>query len=210
VSAGFCFCENQLFYFVKNERRNLGRNSFCERKTGPGLIWTPPFAVFVARSAHYRYFYFPRVDATKLWVPITVILTLPPDRATSLSSPVLCYREAKPQPPHSSRPQGSHHLIPLDFISYPMALACLPLSTMSRVSMSGRQNDALFEFENCMCQSSPTTHVPPHPPSRITVKKKFLLANKHITKSVHAALRVLHLLIVPSGLIPPLVSEWRN
>ena len=78
----------------------------------------------------------------------------------------------------------------------------------SRVSMSERQNDALFEFESCMClQSFPTTHVPPHPPSNLTVKKKFLLANKHITKSVHAALRALHPLTVPSGLIPPLVSE---
>jgi hypothetical protein len=78
----------------------------------------------------------------------------------------------------------------------------------SRVSMSERQNDALFEFENCMCLPSfPTTHVPPHPPSHLTVKKKFLLANKHITKSVHAALRALHPLIAPSGLIQPLVSE---
>ena len=74
--------------------------------------------------------------------------------------------------------------------------------------MSERQNDALFEFENCTCLPTfPTTHVPPHPLSHHTVKKKFLLANKHITKSVHAALRVLHPLIAPSGLIQLLVSE---
>lgn len=74
--------------------------------------------------------------------------------------------------------------------------------------MSERQNDALFEFENCMCLPSfPTTHVPPHPPSHLTVKKKFLLANKHITKSVYAAPHALHPLIAPSGLIQPLVSE---
>ena len=97
---------------------------------------------------------------------------------------------------HSPRPQGSPYLIPLDFIPYLTVLACSPLSTMSRresrVSMSERQNDALFEFENCMCLPCfLTTHVPPHPPSHFTVKKKFLLANKHITKSVHAALRAL-------------------
>jgi hypothetical protein len=124
------------------------------------------------------------------------------------------HREAKrsTQPPHSPRPQGSPHLIPLDFISYLTVSACSPLSTMSRresrVSMSERQNDALFEFENCMCLPSfPNSHVPPHLPSHLTVKKKFLLANKHITKSVHAAPRALHPLISSSGLIQPLVSE---
>jgi hypothetical protein len=116
---------------------------------------------------------------------------------------------ASTRPP---RPQGSSHLIPLDFISYLTVSACLPLSTMSRresrVSMSERRNDALFEFENCMCLPSfRTSHVSSHSPSNITVKKKFLLANKHITKSVRATLRTLHPLIVPSGLIQPSVSE---
>ncbi len=116
------------------------------------------------------------------------------------------HREAKRLRPLTSltrhdRPQGSPHLIHLDFISYLTVSASSPLSTMSRrvsrVSMSERQNDALFEFESCMCLPTfPTTYVP-HPLSHLTVKKKFLLANKHITKSVHAALRALHLLIAP-------------
>jgi hypothetical protein len=106
----------------------------------------------------------------------------------------------------------SPHLIPLYFTPYLTVSACSPLFTMSRresrVSMSERQNDALFEFENCMCLPSfPILHAPPHPPSHLTVKKKFLLANKHITKSVHASLRAIHPLIAPSGLIQPLVSE---
>jgi hypothetical protein len=68
----------------------------------------------------------------------------------------------------------------------------------SRVSMSERRNDALFEFENCMCLPSfRTSHVSSHSPPHFTVKKKFLLANKHITKSVHATLRTLHPLNPP-------------
>ena len=78
----------------------------------------------------------------------------------------------------------------------------------SRVSMSERQNDALFEFENCICLPSfCSSHVSPHLPFHFSVKKKFLLANKHITKYVHAVLLALYPLIVPSGLIQPLVSE---
>ena len=54
----------------------------------------------------------------------------------------------------------------------------------SRVSMNVRQNDALFEFENCMsCYFLRFTIS--HPDMRWhSVKKKFLLANKHITKSI--------------------------
>jgi hypothetical protein len=49
------------------------------------------------------------------------------------------------------------------------------------VSINVRQNDALFEFENCMslaliCIPNPLSH------QWHAVKKKFLLANKHITK----------------------------
>ncbi|KAA1475855.1 hypothetical protein DENSPDRAFT_867083 [Dentipellis sp. KUC8613] len=42
----------------------------------------------------------------------------------------------------------------------------------SRASVAARQNDALFEFENCMFNSH----------SAWPLKKKFLLANRHITK----------------------------
>jgi len=56
--------------------------------------------------------------------------------------------------------------------------------------MNERQSDALFEFENCFVSftfSQP--HMSPHHfASHLTVKKKFLLANKHITKSVHVTL----------------------
>ena len=53
----------------------------------------------------------------------------------------------------------------------------------SRVSMNVRQNDALFEFENCMsCFYLRLTISPPPDLRWHSVKKKFLLANKHITK----------------------------
>jgi hypothetical protein len=49
----------------------------------------------------------------------------------------------------------------------------------SRVSINIRQNDALLEFENCKLMK-PAGHTrSDHPRS---VKKRFLLANKHITK----------------------------
>ncbi|KAJ3852964.1 hypothetical protein EV368DRAFT_39893 [Lentinula lateritia] len=51
----------------------------------------------------------------------------------------------------------------------------------SRVSISARQNDALFEFENCMF-SSKFISTQSDPRWHFAVKKKFLLANKHITK----------------------------
>ena len=62
----------------------------------------------------------------------------------------------------------------------------------SRVSMSVRQNDALFEFESCMFSYRfHPTHAAAD--SSISfgakVKKKFLLANKHITKCVILRLR---------------------
>jgi len=62
--------------------------------------------------------------------------------------------------------QGSAPLdSPLDFISCLKVSACSPPSTMSRresrVSMNERQNDALFEFENCMfLPSSTSSHGP--------------------------------------------------
>jgi len=48
----------------------------------------------------------------------------------------------------------------------------------SRASLNARQNDALTEFENCKSHhafSSVGVDL-------VAVKKKFLLANKHITK----------------------------
>ena len=60
----------------------------------------------------------------------------------------------------------------------------------SRTSMNERQSDALFEFENCLYRSlfQQPYMAPHHFASHLTVKKKFLLANKHITKSVHVTL----------------------
>ena len=88
--------------------------------------------------------------------------------------------------------------LPLDFplvsVSYLKVSACSPLPTMSRresrTSMNERQSDALFEFENCLYRHFiATSHVSsPLCISHLTVKKKFLLANKHITKSVHVTL----------------------
>jgi hypothetical protein len=52
----------------------------------------------------------------------------------------------------------------------------------SRISMDTRQNDTLLEFETCkllLHRSIPFAYVVLDP-----VKKKFLLANKHITKYV--------------------------
>lgn len=54
----------------------------------------------------------------------------------------------------------------------------------SRVSMNVRQNDALFEFENCMCSFCLYFTISLSVVWWLTVKKKFLLANKHITKCV--------------------------
>jgi hypothetical protein len=54
----------------------------------------------------------------------------------------------------------------------------------SRVSMNVRQNDALFEFENCMCAFCFYFTISLPDVRWHTVKKKFLLANKHITKCV--------------------------
>ena len=53
----------------------------------------------------------------------------------------------------------------------------------SRVSMNVRQNDALLEFETCTFFSLCFTPTPPDMRWH-SVKKKFLLANKHITKCV--------------------------
>jgi hypothetical protein len=54
----------------------------------------------------------------------------------------------------------------------------------SRVSMNVRQNDALFEFENCMFRFYLCLTISPPDMRWHSVKKKFLLANKHITKYV--------------------------
>ena len=65
----------------------------------------------------------------------------------------------------------------------------------SRVSIEARQNDTLLEFENCACSQRVvlrprhSVHAISHSFSHaFPVKKKFLLANKHITKCVWSPL----------------------
>ena len=74
----------------------------------------------------------------------------------------------------------------------------------SRVSIDVRQNDTLLEFENCPWSLSCV--VQPLLTLVRTVKKKFLLANKHITKCV----AFLFLIVVCSSLVVLVGKHYRD